>query len=135
MTPKHNSPVLSPVADAKLSRREFFKTAAVVSGGTLGGAFLGSLPQVQAALSAAGEGASYPLGDAANQLYSVCQQCNTQCGIKVKLIDGVAVKIDGNPFSPGTSCHTCLTRRRFSRNGHDRCAAVPEGPSRFPVCI
>jgi tetrathionate reductase subunit A len=100
MTPKPNTPVVTPVADAKLSRRDFFKTAAVVSGGALGGAFLGSLPHVQAALWGAGEGASYPLGDPANQLYSVCQQCNTQCGIKVKLIDGVAVKIDGNPFSP-----------------------------------
>lgn len=80
-----------------LSRREFLKVAASIGGG----AFLGSLPQVQRALAQSGEaGSSYPLADPAHQIYSVCQQCNTQCGIKVKLVDGVAVKIDGNPFSP-----------------------------------
>ena len=37
-----------------------------------------------------------------NQIYSVCQQCNTNCGIKVKIVDGVVAKIDGNPYSPWT---------------------------------
>jgi tetrathionate reductase subunit A len=37
-----------------------------------------------------------------NQLYSVCQQCNTNCGIKVKFREGRLEKIDGNPFSPWT---------------------------------
>src|SRR3990172_4461319 len=64
-------------------------------------AFLGSLPHVQRAMALSSEaGSAYPLNEAANQIYSICQQCNTQCGIKVKLLDGVAVKIDGNPFSP-----------------------------------
>ncbi len=80
-----------------LSRRDFLKVAAAAGGG----AFLGSLPLIQKALAASGaEAAAYPLADPANQIYSICQQCNTQCGIKVKLVDGVAVKIDGNPFSP-----------------------------------
>jgi anaerobic selenocysteine-containing dehydrogenase len=83
-----------------LTRREFLKAAALAGGG----AFLGSLPdgmrRIQRALAQSAEGAGYPLADPANQIYSICQQCNTQCGIKVKLLDGVAVKIDGNPFSP-----------------------------------
>src|SRR3989304_3409648 len=33
-------------------------------------------------------------------LYSVCQQCNTQCGIKAKIRDGLVVKVDGSPYSP-----------------------------------
>ena len=37
-----------------------------------------------------------------NQILSVCQQCNTNCGMKVKIIDGMAAKIDGNPYSPWT---------------------------------
>jgi anaerobic selenocysteine-containing dehydrogenase len=83
--------------ECELSRREFLKVAAAVGGG----AFLGSLPLVQRALAqSAQEGSAYPLGDPAHQLYSICQQCNTQCGIKVKILGGVAVKIDGNPFSP-----------------------------------
>lgn len=82
--------------DRALSRRDFMKAAAAFGGG----AFLGTLPRVNAVLAAAGEGSNYPLADPAHQIYSVCQQCNTQCGIKVKVVDGVAVKIDGNPFSP-----------------------------------
>ena len=37
-----------------------------------------------------------------NQIYTVCLQCNTGCGIKVKLLEGMAAKIDGNPYSPWT---------------------------------
>lgn len=81
-----------------LSRRDFLKIA---GGAGAGAAFLGALPQVQQALAqSSAEGGAYPLADANHQIYSICQQCNTQCGIKVKLVDGVAVKIDGNPFSP-----------------------------------
>lgn len=42
----------------------------------------------------------YDLTNPENILYSVCQQCNTQCGIKANLRDGILVKLDGNPFSP-----------------------------------
>ena len=86
-----------------ISRRTFLKAGATV-GGTA--AFLGSLlgfRHVQAALAQAAEsGSSYPLLAPTNQIYTVCLQCNTGCGIKVKLLDGVAVKIDGNPYSPMT---------------------------------
>ncbi len=37
-----------------------------------------------------------------SQLYSVCQQCNTNCGIKVHIQEGQVTKIEGNPFSPWT---------------------------------
>ena len=43
---------------------------------------------------------AYELLKAENTLYSACLNCNTGCGIKVKIIDGVAVKIDGNPYNP-----------------------------------
>ncbi|MBI3243481.1 MAG: molybdopterin-dependent oxidoreductase [Chloroflexi bacterium] len=79
-----------------LSRRDFLKVAATAAGG----AFLGSLPHIQKALAQSSAGADYMLAKPDHQIYSICQQCNTQCGIKVKLLDGVAVKIDGNPFSP-----------------------------------
>jgi len=35
-------------------------------------------------------------------LHTVCLQCNTGCGIRVRVEDGVAVKIEGNPYSPWT---------------------------------
>lgn len=35
-----------------------------------------------------------------NHIYSVCQQCNTNCGIKLKIENGNIAKIEGNPFNP-----------------------------------
>lgn len=37
-----------------------------------------------------------------NVLHTVCLQCNTGCGIKCRLDEGVVTKIDGNPFNPWT---------------------------------
>jgi anaerobic selenocysteine-containing dehydrogenase len=86
-----------------ISRRTFLKISAAASGTT---AFLGSMfgfNRLLAAQTQAAEGSlPYPLLDPTNQIYTVCLQCNTGCGIKVKLLDGVAVKIDGNPYSPMT---------------------------------
>jgi anaerobic selenocysteine-containing dehydrogenase len=41
-----------------------------------------------------------PIAD--NHILSSCLQCNTGCGIRCKLQDGVVTKIDGNPYSPWT---------------------------------
>ncbi|MEW5986862.1 MAG: molybdopterin-dependent oxidoreductase [Chloroflexota bacterium] len=86
----------SPSTNGQISRRDFLKLTTAVGGG----AFLGSLPHVQRALAQSADLPAYHLARPDSQLYSICQQCNTQCGIKVKLLDGVAVKIDGNPYSP-----------------------------------
>ena len=47
-------------------------------------------------------GKNYTLHLPENQIYSVCQQCNTNCGMKVKIMNGMVAKIDGNPYSPWT---------------------------------
>lgn len=86
-----------------LSRRNFVKLSAIAGGSA---AFLGGLPgfaNLVKAQESATEGANeYPLVDPANQIYTVCLQCNTGCGIKVKLLEGIASKIEGNPFHPMT---------------------------------
>lgn len=86
-----------------VSRRNFLKVGAA-AGGTA--AFLGSIfgfKHIMNVQAQAGEGEfQYPLMDPAHQIYTACLQCNTGCGIKVKLLDGVAVKVDGNPYSPMT---------------------------------
>lgn len=82
---------------AKLSRRSLLKLGAVGGGGVLLG------PQAAKLLQAKAQGAgTYPLNDPENLIYSSCLQCNTGCPMKVKIKDGVAAKLDGNPVTPWT---------------------------------
>ncbi len=86
-----------------VSRRTFLKTSALLGGcAALASripAFLEGFDDAFADEMPLGIDA-YPLARPEQVLYSVCQQCNTQCGIKVKLEDGIIAKIDGNPYSP-----------------------------------
>ncbi len=85
----------------KITRRDFLKLSGVTGAAA---ALLGSMPKARNAIKevmAAGEG-SYFETKPENQIYTVCLQCNTGCGIKVKLLNGLAAKIEGNPYSPWT---------------------------------
>ncbi len=85
----------------KISRREFLKDSALLGSTLIYNKKIFSILE----RFHRGEITSeklYELAKPENILYTVCLQCNTGCGIKVKLMDGVAVKIDGNPFSPWT---------------------------------
>ncbi len=44
----------------------------------------------------------YELVQADHHIQSACLQCNTGCGIRCKLQNGIVTKIDGNPYSPWT---------------------------------
>ncbi|MDP2158790.1 MAG: molybdopterin-dependent oxidoreductase, partial [Nitrospirota bacterium] len=91
-----------------MDRRNFLKCTAV-----LGGAILASqmewatdlMKRAEAGLLTPEE--EYELVRASNTLYTVCLQCNTGCGIKVKLFrkgdKAIALKIDGNPYNPFVS--------------------------------
>lgn len=84
-----------------LSRRDFLLTSALVGGGgALAASQLVNPFQAESAEAAAAR--AYTISEPENILYTSCQNCNTGCGIKVKSIDGVIVKIDGNPFNPWT---------------------------------
>lgn len=91
-------PIVPQASDCGLSRRDFLK----ISAATGGVAFLGALPFVQEALANGDGHAVFELARPKKPIYTVCLQCNTGCPIKVKLLDGVAAKIDGNPYAPGT---------------------------------
>lgn len=78
----------------KLSRRNLLKLSGA-------GALLGSLGTALQEASAQGL-ETYEVQLPENTIYSSCLQCNTGCPIKVKLYEGVASKIDGNPLSPWT---------------------------------
>jgi len=99
-------PDVAPAGAAPAETRAAFLGKVGIAGGAL---VASQLPLALHALGEPGDGETSPMGTkpyelakAENILYSVCQQCNTQCGIKAKLMDGVLVKIDGNPYSPWT---------------------------------
>ena len=77
-----------------INRRDFLKTSAF-----LGGIFTLTSVGVTYAADRKVDFAQYPLNNVENVIYSVCLQCHTDCPIKVKIKDGIAVKIDGNPYS------------------------------------
>jgi len=79
-----------------MDRRQFLQTSALL-GGT---AFMPWACTIRERVEKELE--AYPLNKPEHIIYSVCLQCNTGCGIKVKIHDGVAVKIDGNPRAPQT---------------------------------
>src|SRR3990172_6817791 len=92
----------------RLSRREFMKCSAV-----LGGTLLASQMEFTTDLMRRAEAGlltpeeEYELIKAENKLYTVCLQCNTGCGVKVKFFrkgdEAIALKVDGNPYNPFVS--------------------------------
>ena len=91
-----------PSSPSGLSRRAFLGR----SGALLGGSLLARAMNAEAAegriLVSNRPDAPYDFAKPENCLYSVCLNCNTGCGIKVKVQEGVATKIDGNPYNPWT---------------------------------
>ena len=88
----------------RISRKKFLKmSGATGAGALLGFGMMKDFGLMKDALASAGtRGVNYDLNKADNIINSVCLQCNTGCGIKVKILDGLAVKIDGNAYSPWT---------------------------------
>jgi len=84
----------------KVDRRDFLKGA--TAGGALAAFGLGYGPVVARMFSGTSGSPNEPdpVVGPEGYLYSSCLQCNTGCGIKVKVVDGKAVKIEGNPYSP-----------------------------------
>lgn len=85
----------------ELTRRAFLQSTAFLGGSALLSPMLDKANGLLCEAAAA-ELAGYELADAKNYISTVCLQCNTGCGIKAKVIDGVIAKIDGNPYSPMT---------------------------------
>jgi anaerobic selenocysteine-containing dehydrogenase len=94
-------------APSPVSRRGFLG-----NGAFLGGAFAALLKANEEEVFGAEAGAAprilnnsrpdvpYDLVNPENMIYSVCMNCNTGCGIKAKIQDGVLTKIDGSPYNP-----------------------------------
>ncbi len=82
----------------QISRRGLLQTGAMLGASALVMSKVNRAHALLENISSAPAG-SYPLAKAENSIYSVCLQCHNACPIKVKILDGVAVKIDGNPYS------------------------------------
>lgn len=98
--------IIEKMLNIKTNRRKFLAGSAVGCGALLASnsEIARFVERVQAgALTSEDE---YILNRAENTIYSSCLNCNTGCAIKVKLLDGVLLKIDGNPITPsGLSPH------------------------------
>jgi anaerobic selenocysteine-containing dehydrogenase len=83
------------------SRREVLASGAFLGGAVAG---LGVTPLVTAGeATAAATAPGVPAeNDPRSYIYSTCLQCNTGCEIKVRIQNGVAVKIEGSPYGPRT---------------------------------
>jgi len=83
-----------------MNRRDFVK--ATTSGGALAAFGLGYGPVIVRILggTAGRPTPPDPVVGPDGYLYSSCLQCNTGCGIKVKIVNGEAAKIEGNPYTP-----------------------------------
>jgi anaerobic selenocysteine-containing dehydrogenase len=86
------------------TRRNFIKSSAFLGGSAV---LLSQFQWAQnlfakAETSTLTPAEEYQLAKAESILSTVCLQCNTGCGIKVKVLNGVAVKVEGNPYSPWT---------------------------------
>ena len=96
---------MNPEKNTVNSRRAF-----IANGALLGSSLLAASADAEAASSAADKAVlnsrrpdgPYDIGQVENVIQSVCLQCNTGCGIKCKLQNGVLTKIDGNPYNPWT---------------------------------
>jgi tetrathionate reductase subunit A len=117
-----------------LTRRTFVKTSALLGGAA---AIASQLPAVAKTLNepaqmvegaAVAAGANgYALMDPNNILYSCCLQCNTGCPIKVKIVDGVVSKIDGNPYCAFHLLALSRLHHAANRSRRHRRLDLPEG--------
>lgn len=107
-----------------ISRRDFLRTAGLTG---ISAAFLGMTPAYLMAQEADASNNAVSLNSAENQIYSVCLQCNSICGIKIKLNEGVAVKIDGNPYSPMTMMPHLDYKTPFAQTANIEGAICPKG--------
>ncbi|HED64461.1 MAG TPA: twin-arginine translocation signal domain-containing protein, partial [Planctomycetes bacterium] len=83
---------------AGVSRRSFLTlaSAAAVGAGAGGGLVFG-----QSSIPGNFGDPVPPETDSSVEIkYSVCLACHSACGIRCKVVDGVLVKIDGNPYHP-----------------------------------
>jgi anaerobic selenocysteine-containing dehydrogenase len=99
---KRHSRKISNENGKKVDRRDFLTSAALLGGC---GFLAATVTPVFSRLAHAQRMAELESGEykylhnnPENSIYSVCLQCHTGCSLRCKVVDGVLVKIDGNPI-------------------------------------
>ncbi len=67
----------------------------------------------------------YHYNDPDHIIYSACLQCHTGCPIKCKVVDGVLVKIDGNPLCPQSLVPNVPYQSPLEKGASGRAKSVP----------
>ncbi len=84
-----------------INRRAFIKATGVLAATTIAGQVF--KPSKAAAAGPAiitGENLPDAIETADDIIYTVCQMCHSRCGVRAKVIEGILVKLDGNPYHP-----------------------------------
>jgi anaerobic selenocysteine-containing dehydrogenase len=84
--------------DSELSRRAFIKVSGVLAGSAVVGSVF--FRENEALAANFGNPVLVETDPRVEIKYSVCQGCHGRCGMRCKIVDGVLVKIDGNPYNP-----------------------------------
>ncbi len=82
-----------------LSRRTFLSSAVVTGSAAAVGVGLSRRAQADTSEELHYDLVPDSLVDA-TYVYTTCLMCHSDCGMKVRVVDGVAVKIEGNPYHP-----------------------------------
>jgi len=118
-----------------MKRRDFFKIVGVTSGAALSGCGQKSTDQKLLPYLVAPEQGAIP--GQARYLASTCGECPAGCGLQVKVINGQAVKLEGNPLHPVNAGALCLRgQAALSRLYHPQRMTTPlrrQGNSFRPV--
>ena len=123
------------IINTPINRRQFLKVSAALSAAT---AFSASLLHSKSAKAmTTGQNLPDPVEGASNMQirYTVDQNCQGRCGLKCEVVDGVLVKIDGNPYHPNNleederlSYNTSISQANLKRG-----RACPKGQAGIQI--
>lgn len=86
--------------DSQMDRRTFLRISATLAAATALGTYGASGSWAAATLFTENSPDLPETDSRVKIIHSVCQMCHGRCGIQAKVVDGVLVKLDGNPYHP-----------------------------------
>jgi anaerobic selenocysteine-containing dehydrogenase len=95
-----DSKKVKELINPEISRRKFIKVGTTLSAtATVAGVFM-KAEKARAFTPGENEPDRVETESGVKTVFTVCQNCHSRCGLMCKVVDGVLVKIDGNPYHP-----------------------------------